>query len=657
MKRQSVHEMFSEAAERFAENVAIERLNKRVSYRELEENSNRLANFLAASGAAKGTRVAILAEDSIEIITAITGILKAGCVFVPLDSRSPRKRLQAMVAEVDPTWFVIESKFSESLNEIAAGLTSKARVLCVAKDDAADEHQGNLNHNSLDYIKDYSAYHQTEKLHVESQPDDMCYIYFTSGSTGRPKGIAGRLKAIDHFIRWEIKTFDVNEKTRVSQLTGPAFDAFLRDAFVPLCAGGTVCVPGDRETMLDAGKLSEWIDRQQINMVHCVPSVFRAILSAELNPAYFSSLKYILMAGEPLLPVDVEKWMSVYGERVQLVNLYGPSETTMVKFFYFVKHTDRQQRFISIGKPMEGARALVVDEKGEICPQGTVGEIYIRTPFRTLGYYNRPELTAEVFIQNPFSDIPGDLVYKTGDLARILDDGNFEFLGRKDSQVKIRGVRVELTEIENLLRSHPSVKNVAVLDRDDATGNKFLCAYLVLSEDVEPRSLKEHLSQSLPEYMVPTSFVRMEALPLNVNGKVDRRALLAFSQNLDQQEREFVAPRTPVEEVLARIWQQVLGVERVSVHDNFFESGGHSLLATQLFSRIRAELGVEAPLLTLFGAPTIAQLALALTNMQAEQEDEEEMARMIEEIQRLSEDALDSTLDEEIQATKIRPAS
>jgi acyl-coenzyme A synthetase/AMP-(fatty) acid ligase len=409
--------------------------------------------------------------------------------------------------------------------------------------------------------------------------------------------------------------------------------------------------------ILDAGKLTEWINRRQINLVHCVPSVFRAIVSEELDPTSFASLNYILMAGEPLLPADVEKWMAVYGERVQLVNLYGPSETTMVKFCYFVKPADRHRRFIPIGQPMEGARALVVDEQGEICPPGVVGEIYIRTPFRTLGYYKRPELTAEVFIQNPFSEIPNDLVYKTGDLARILEDGNFEFLGRKDSQVKIRGVRVELTEIENLLRSHPSVKNVAVLDRDDATGNKFLRAYLVLSEAVEPQTLQNYLSQSLPEYMVPTSFVRLDALPLNVNGKVDRRALLACSQASAQREKEFVAPRTPVEETLAGIWQQVLGVDRVSVHDNFFESGGHSLLATRLFSRIRAELGVEAPLRTLFESPTVAQLALTLTHMQAEQEDEEEMARMIEEIRRLSEADLDSTLDEEIQATKNGPAS
>ncbi len=648
MKRLYVHELFSETAERFGERIAVERLSERVSYRELEENSNRLANFLVSAGATRGTTVAILAEDPVRVITAVIGILKAGAVFVPLDSRSPLKRLQAMAAEVNPAWFVVESKFYARLDEIAAGLTSKARVICVDGYKVVNESRG-----KLDFVGDYSAYRNTERPQVTSQPDDMCYVYFTSGSTARPKGIAGRLKAIDHFIRWEIKTFGVDEQARVSQLTGPAFDAFLRDVFVPLCAGGTVCVPDQRETILDARKLIEWLDRSRISLVHCVPSVFRAIVSQELNPAALSSLKYILMAGEALLPADVEKWMAVYGERVQLVNLYGPSETTMVKFCYFVKPADRQQRFISIGKPMEGARALVVDEKGEICPPGVVGEIYIRTPFRTLGYYKRPELTAEVFIQNPFSEIPDDLIYKTGDLARILEDGNFEFLGRKDSQVKIRGVRVELTEIENLLRGHPAVNNVAVVDRDDATGNKFLCAYLVLSEDVEPHALREYLSQSLPEYMLPTSFVRMPALPLNANGKIDRRALLAFSQASAQQGKQFVAPRTPVEEALAGIWRQVLGVERVGVYDNFFESGGHSLLATQLFSRIRAELGIEAPLRTLFASPTIAQLALALIHMQAAREDEAEMALMIEEIRRLSEDAL----DEEIQATKNGPAS
>jgi acyl carrier protein len=347
----------------------------------------------------------------------------------------------------------------------------------------------------------------------------------------------------------------------------------------------------------------------------------------------------------------VKRWTSIHGDRVQLVNLYGPTETTMTKFAYFVRPSDQERRFIPIGKPIQGARALVLDAKGRACAPGAVGEIYIRTPYRALGYYNQPELTAEVFIPNPFSDDPNDIVYKTGDLGRVLDDGNFEFLGRKDQQVKVRGVRIELREIEDLLRGHPKVSDVAVVDLDDVSGNKYLCAYVVLKEKAEAGALREFLAQSLPVYMVPSAIVPMAELPRTISGKLDRRALPTPAQAHAREQKDFVAPRTPVEETVAGMMCQVLGVDRISINDNFFELGGHSLLATQLLSRVRTVLDVEVPLRALFESPTVAGLALAITQLQVEQEDEDDMARMIDEIKRLTEDALESSLHEEMQAT------
>jgi amino acid adenylation domain-containing protein len=628
----SVQELFTQAAEARPGATAVERAGVRVTYAELESASNRLANHLLAAGLAPGETVALVADDAAEVVTAIIGVLKAGGVFVPLDPRIPAERLRAMIAEVTPRRLLAQTKFVAPLRA-AAGEAARS---VVALDDPAGG-------GGLEGVEFYGAHADASRPAVETGADDMAYVYFTSGSTGRPKGIAGRLKGIDHFVRWEIKTFGVGEGTRVSQLTSPSFDAYLRDVFTPLSAGGTICAPPSRETILDAARLVAWLNEARVEIVHCVPSLFRSLLSQPLNGSDFPAMKYVLMAGEPLLPSDVKRWTDVFGERIRLVNLYGPTETTMTKFCYLVQTSDKDRRTIPIGKPIEGARALVLDAKRRACPPGAVGEIYIRTPYRTLGYHQQPELTAEVFVPNPFNDDPDDLVYRTGDLGRVLDDGNFEFLGRQDQQVKVRGVRIELREIEDTLRRHPRVRDVAVVDLEDSGGNKYLCAYVVAGGGVESAQLKEFVAASLPEYVVPSAFVLLEELPRTISGKVDRRALPRPAE-AHARRGEFVAPRTPTEERLAALWAQALNVERVSVEDNFFDLGGHSLLATQLLARVRAALEVEVPLRALFAAPTVAGLALAVTELQAEQRGDAELSQMLAEIKGLSDEDLDAVL-------------
>ncbi|HKI00350.1 MAG TPA: amino acid adenylation domain-containing protein [Thermoanaerobaculia bacterium] len=581
MTFESVQDLFSRAAAQHGSRTAIDRAGIGITYRDLEARSNQLANVLLAGGAARGSVVAILADDRIAVVTAMLAVLKAGCAFAPLDPNAPPKRLAAMVAEADPAWFLAEARLLPMLGGVEG-----ARV--VGLDDAKG---GDASHPGL-----------------AAGPDDMAYLYFTSGSTGRPKGIAGRLQGIDHFIRWEIETLGIAPGARVSQLTTPSFDAFLRDVFVPLCAGGTVCVPESREVVLDAPRLIDWLDLEEIELVHCVPSLFRSILNGALSPGYFAAMKHVLLAGEPLLPADVGRWLDVFGERIRLVNLYGPSETTMTKLFYFVTAADRERKSMPIGKPMPGAQALVVGANGKAAPPGTIGEILIRTPYRSLGYYRQPELTAEAFVQNPFNPAPGDVVYRTGDLGRLLKDGNFEFLGRRDSQVKIRGVRVEIAEVENQLRSHPAVRDVAVVDRDNAAGGKSLCAYVVLGEETDANALREALLSTLPEAFVPDWFVPLDELPRTLTGKVDRKALPA-PDSARLQDAAFTAPRSLTEELLAGIWCELLELKQVGIHQSFFAVGGHSLLATQLLSRIRSTFEIELPLNRLFEAPTIAGLA------------------------------------------------
>ncbi|HEV7667237.1 MAG TPA: amino acid adenylation domain-containing protein, partial [Thermoanaerobaculia bacterium] len=591
MRPEYVHEMFARAVDRYAERPALLSAEGNTTYGDLDRRSSRLAGALRDSGAERGAIVAILSDETLDTAAAVLACLKAGCAFMPLAPETPAPRLAAMFAAVPPDRFIVGAAHIERILAASAERgAAEPRMLAAAL--AADA--------GLD---------AAPLPPVSWAPDDLAYVFFTSGSTGSPKGIAGRLKAIDHFVRWEIEALGVEAGFRVSQLVSPGFDAVLRDLFVPLCAGGAVCIPPDRSTVLDAGRLTDWIDAAGVELIHCVPSLFRAMLNEPLESEMFAALRYVLLAGEHLLPADVGRWMDVFGDRVKLVNLYGPSETTMTKFVYFVQQGDRGRASIPIGKPMPGAAAAIVDARGKGCPPGTVGEIYIRTPYRSLGYLNQPELTRQAFIPNPFNDDPNDIVYRTGDLGRALDDGSFELLGRRDSQVKIRGVRIELGEVESALREHRAVKDVAVIDREDRPGFKMLCAYVVVGEGGDPEALREFVARRLPETMVPSAFVTMEKLPKTLTGKVDRKALPPPTAGPDRQ-REYVAPRNQTEELLGGIWSGLLGLETVGVTDNFFELGGHSLLATRLLSRVRESFKVELPLQTLFSAPTLERLAL-----------------------------------------------
>jgi amino acid adenylation domain-containing protein len=604
MRQQFIHEWFSQVAENAGSAVAVVYGSQRVTYGELEERANKLANSLSAAGARKGNRVVILVDDTVRMITSIIAVLKIGGVFVPLDPSTPAARLSAMVSEVAPEWLIVESRTAGVLASTALELPQPANVIFLDREDPPA-----LDHRTLIAVRGSIDSADSRRPPLVSEPDDMCYIYFTSGSTGKPKGIAGRLKAIDHFIRWEINTFNLGAAPRVSHVTNPAFDASLRDIFTPLCSGGTICAPSSREVVLDAPQLVRWLDDQEIQVLHCVPSLFRSIINQDLDPSRFSALSHILLAGEPLPPADVKKWMDVFGNRAQIVNLYGPSETTMVKFFHIVQPADLTRRSIPIGKPMEGARAVILDDNRKVCPAGVVGEIYIRTPYRTHGYINQPELTSQVFIQNPFNSAPGDLIYKTGDLGRTLEDGSFEFLGRKDRQVKIRGLRIELAEIEDVLRRHSAIKDVVVVDRTDCQGQAYLCAFVVANQPIEASALREHLLPQLPEYMVPSAFVALDSLPRTSTGKIDIKALPAVDRTGPAGRGTYIAPRTPVEEVLANLWADVLKIERVSVNESFFELGGHSLIATQVISRVRDAFHLELPLRTLFEKPTVAAFA------------------------------------------------
>jgi amino acid adenylation domain-containing protein len=584
----AVHDLFDQMAEQFGNQPAIDNGARRITYSALQTEVGRLRSVLSSVGVAESSIVGVFLSDPIGIVTSILATLKAGGVFCPLDPSFPEKRLQVMFETATPKWCITNSQSVEKLQQVVAGLPSPPEII---------------------RIDDLPAPARASFETHHSKGDAPCSIYFTSGSTGKPKAILGRLKGIDHFIKWEIETVKAGPGTRVSQLASPSFDGFLKDAFVPLCSGGVVCAPESRDIIFDAWSLADWLDIEQVEVLHCVPSLFRSLLNEKLNSRYFEAMKCVVLTGEPLYPADVKRWLDIFGERIKLFNIYGTTETSLSKFAYEVKPEDVARPAIPVGKPIKGSAMMVIDELGRPCGVGDVGEIYIRTPYRSFGYYGEPALTRQVFVQNPFSDDPNDIVHKTGDYGRLLKSGDLEHLGRRDQQVQIRGVRVELGEIENLLRAHEAIADVAVIDRDDAEGNKILIAYVTMVNGDGTEALRQYLGERLPETMLPSAFVALDQLPRTLNGKIDRKSLPSLEAIQAEREIGDSAPRGPIEEIVAGIWCEVLKLSAVRRDDNFFNLGGHSLLVTHAILRVRETLKVELPIRSLFEAPTIVEFA------------------------------------------------
>ncbi|WP_262311836.1 non-ribosomal peptide synthetase, partial [Duganella violaceipulchra] len=410
---------------------------------------------------------------------------------------------------------------------------------------------------------------------------------------------------------------------RVSQLTAPTFDAFLRDLFVPLCAGGTLCLPPARKLPLD--QMLEWLGSSGVTLVHCVPSLLRALLSFDqlqaADVARLAALRTICLSGEVLLPATVRQFREVFGDGVELVNFYGASETTMIRCHHRIVAADVERGYIPIGKPIAATQMIVLDADGVACPVGTPGEIYVRSAFFTLGYYRDAALSAQVFVPNPLRPGADEVVYRSGDMGVLLADGNLRFLGRRDGQVKVNGVRIEVGEIENALLSHPEIAEAAVVARSAEDGSTSLHAYVVARGELPP-DLRQFLAVRMVQAALPHSIAGLDALPMTSSGKVDRKALGARKDVDAPSTTAYAAPVTATQEALAGLYAEVLGRERVGIHDDFFALGGHSLRALMVLARIRKAFNVELVLRMLFETPTVAGLAAQIDTIQAAQGDE-----------------------------------
>ena len=619
---QCIHHLFEDQAARTPDRPALRCGEDEFSYAALNVAANRIAHLLRQRGVKANVPVGLCVERSAEMIIGLLGILKAGGCYVPLVPDNPKARLAHQFAETAAPVVITQQKLLDRLPEFGG------ETICLDRDRGLLEKQpdGNPERNN--------------------SPEDLVYVIYTSGSTGIPKGVAVRhfnLVNYSHFICRRLRLDQHPQVLHFATVSTISADLGNTCVFPALISGGCLHVIGF-EMAMAANLFAGYAAAHPIDVLKITPSHLTTLLNAAEGKAVLQR-QYLVLGGE------ASSWHLV--ERIQqsgncaVINHYGPTEATVGCCTFAVRENDVAAwapATIPIGRPIANDEIYILDQHLEPTPIGVPGELCIGGTGLAKGYLNQPQQTAERFIPHPFSKITSARLYRTGDLARFLPDGNVEFLGRIDHQVKIRGFRVEPAEIEAVLKQHPAVRQSVIVPYQDKSGEKRLAAYIVAAKPPASEDLRAFLLQQLPDYMVPSAFVALEALPLTANGKVDLRALPSPEEGQAKVEREFVAPRNPAEEKLVGIWTEVLKLERVSVNDNFFELGGHSLLATQIISRIRNAFRVQLPLHSFLETPTVAGLAEKISHCPPAETEEEEMARLLGELDGLSDEEAERLL-------------
>ncbi|MBV9209693.1 MAG: amino acid adenylation domain-containing protein, partial [Acidobacteria bacterium] len=582
-----LHEMFERQAAKTPEAVALVCEDERLTYEELNRKSNRVAHYLRALGVGAETRVGILMERSVEMVLAVLGIMKAGGAYLPLDPAYPQERLSFVMTDADVSILLTQERFIASLSD------NRARTICLDTDWQMIELES------------------FENVEADVTPDNMAYVIYTSGSTGQPKGVMAPHKGIVNCLHWlQQGSYSVDDRDCLLLRASLSFDASVWELLTAIVCGGRVVVAqhgGHR----DPDYLVRAIADNGVTLVNFVPSVLSMLLDEEHVTDVLSSLRLVSFGGEAMPVETLERLQERLG--IEAHNFYGPTECSIGSVEWLCTNVSGRQ-VVPIGRAIDNTTAFILDSHMQPAPVGVTGELYLGGVCVVRGYLKRPELTAERFVPDPFSTEAGARLYRTGDLARYDREGQIEYLGRVDHQVKIRGLRIELEEIEAVLGSHAAVSECLVLAREDVPGDKRLVAYLVAApEQLIPGAaeLRGFLKDKLPDYMIPTAFVALEKFPLSTSGKVERKALPAPDMDAGVSEDEAQA-RTAVEEIVAGIWCEVLGRERVSVSENFFEAGGHSLLATQVMSRVREAFRIELPLSSFYESPVLSELASAI---------------------------------------------
>jgi amino acid adenylation domain-containing protein len=554
-----------------------------LSYAELERQANRLANYLRSVGVGRDTAVGLYLERSPAMVVTALAILKAGGAYIPLDPVQPVARLAFMLRDSDARVVVSTTALAQRL--------SAGSWQVVTLDGDAEKIAAQPDRQSESSVK----------------PADLAYIIYTSGSTGQPKGVEIPHSGLSNLVAWHQRAFQVTAADRASALASLGFDAAVWELWPYLASGASVHIP-EELVRSDARALRDWMVSQGITISFAATAMAENLMQLEWPNS--SALRFLLTGADTLKKYPSPRLPFA------LVNNYGPTEGTVVSTSGVIAPTSSTNQPPSIGRPIEGVQIYILDDHQKPVAEGAAGEIYIGGAGLARGYRNRPDLTAERFVPNPFSTDAGARLYRTGDLARWLPDGQIAFLGRADEQVKIRGYRVEPSEIATVLGQHAAVRTSVVVAREDVPGEKELVAYVVLAAGAKLNAgeIRDHLRKRLPDYMVPAEFVAIASVPVTANGKLDRAALPAANGSRPHTEA-YVEPRTAVEEELVKILAPLLKLDRVGVNDNFFLLGGHSLLGTQLIARISETFGVELTLLKLFDHPTVAEMSSEIEDL------------------------------------------
>ncbi|MDB9450245.1 non-ribosomal peptide synthetase, partial [Dolichospermum circinale] len=594
-----IHQLFEAQVERTPDAVAVVFDDEELTYSQLNSRANTIAHHLQSQGVRPDVLVGLCMERSPLMLVGLLGILKAGGTYLPLDPAYPSERLHFMITDAQVTLLLTQHNLQDLLFQ------QTAPIVCLD--------------NDLNLTTEHSLTNPVSQV----TPEHLAYVIYTSGSTGTPKGVPICHHSLATHCQHLQKYYAIDSTDRVLQFASLNFDPSLEQIFTTLIAGATLFI---RNTEIwTATQFTEKLLAYKLSVIDLSPAYWQQLTQHWVNlpnQMLNHQLKLVIVGGEELSPAALRLWHQSPVHGVRLLNVYGPTEATITATTFEIPQRFLQKSLllnIPIGRPLANRKIYILDTYGNPVPIGLPGELHLGGLGLSPGYLHHPELSEKKFIPDPFSHKPGSRLYKTGDLARYRIDGNIEYLGRIDNQVKIRGFRIELGEIEAVLNIHPQIQQAVVIAIKDIPDNKRLVAYVVKSDDsITTYHLREFLQQKLPEYMVPSSFVTLDTIPLTPNGKIDKKALPV--PDGVAREVEYIAPRTPREEIIANIFATVLNLQNVGTDDNFFTLGGHSLLATQLISRLRLAFNREIPLRTVFESPTVTQLDVAIAQLRSQEQ-------------------------------------
>ncbi len=597
---QRIEKLIFDQADRTPDAIAVEHNGARLTYRQLKTQAIEISQELKKSGLKPGQTVAIFQQRSLATLPLMLAIWEAGGIVVPINPTTPAKMLETMINDASPRIVLTDPSLKAGVADAVSRVDLPSRPGVVSGDPRSN---GNLR---LTY----------EGFQNPLVDEDSCYVIYTSGSEGRPKGVVGSHQSLIHYLRWQAKEFAVNKADRFSQSAPLSFDFSLKELLVPLICGARVCI-ADRDTVMNARRFVEWAHESKITMMCCVPTLLRSILQLPGSPADADAFRFVralLISGDMLRWEDVSGWRARFGTEIALFNLYGPTESTVIKLFYRIPETKMPESInVPVGRPIPDTEILIVDELDEPNEPGEIGEIVILSEWLARGYLN--DQSNDRFCALEYQGLQRR-AYRTGDLGRWLSDGNLELIGRKDRQVKIRGYRIELNEIESILSEHAGITDIAVVtNASDADGLAVIaCFFTTEQPGLTEREVKSFAKDRLlPQVLSLTRFYRVDALPLMPNGKVDRLKLASSIDGYEEPARAASSngslAAASVRDRISAMWEELLAVEGINLEANFFELGGDSMIAIRLLRRLREELHPEVKLDDVYQFPSISQLS------------------------------------------------